>query len=91
MGDELPGPLHVAAIGGGQLQDAPILLAEGGHIILPDGGEAELEQAGDAVDEDGGFSAAGPGQNENRAFHGQDGLPLHGIEVGKAPLQDGAF
>ena len=91
VGDEPRGPFHIAAVGGAELQGVPVLLGQGRHIILPGGGQAVLQKIGDAVDEDGGFSAAGPGQNENRALHGHDCLPLHGVEVGKAALQYGVF
>ena len=50
-----------------------------------------MQDVGDAVDQHGGFSAAGTCQNEDGSFGGKDGFPLHGVEIGKAAVQDLSF
>ena len=44
---------------------------------------AEADQIGDPVDEDRGLAAACTGQQQQGAFRGQGGGPLHGVQGGK--------
>ena len=46
---------------------------------------AVLHQVGDAVDQNGGLSAAGTGQQEKRAFGGENSLLLFGVQTVKVP------
>ena len=50
-------------------------------------GIAKLDHPGNPVDDNCCFSASGTGQNQNRAIHLKDCLPLHRVEMGKTPLQ----
>ena len=86
-GDDAPG-LHglvggkaQGLLGGARLQHREVGLRSALRDLVRIRSPAEFEQVGDPVYEDGGLPAPGPGKNQQRAFRGEHGLPLHGVEL----------
>ena len=83
QGAEPVGPVKVK-IGGfisKSLQEIHILLGHRIGNFIAVRAAAEAHQIGNPVDQHGGFSASGTCKQQKRALCGQNGLPLHGIQV----------
>ena len=60
-----------------------ILFGHGTGQLLAAVCAAETDDVGDPVDQHRGLAGTGAGQNQQRAFGGEDGLPLNRVQAGE--------